>query len=71
MKCHTCEAEARAICKFCGRAVCKEHTKTGDYFSGFGQKLKEHLWPSGSNTGVIVKDAIWCGECNVEFQRTY
>jgi hypothetical protein len=71
MKCFSCESEARAVCAFCGRAVCREHFQTRECYSGFGRKLKDMLFPGGSKTGVIVHNAIWCGECRVELQQTY
>jgi hypothetical protein len=71
MKCTRCGADAAAICKFCGRAVCAEHIRTKSYASGFGHKVKSYLWQSGSQTGVLVSDAVWCGQCEVEYQKTY
>jgi hypothetical protein len=71
MKCWNCENDARAACRFCGRFVCREHAQTGLFSSGYGQKIKNNLWPSGSNTGLQVRDAIWCGQCRIEYQRTY
>jgi len=71
MKCFLCDSDAQAICKFCGRAVCRDHTKTKEFHSGYGQKVKDNLWPSGSYTGVDVSDAVWCGQCSVDYQKTY
>lgn len=71
MKCHACDAEPRAICKFCGRAVCPEHAKTAPYCTGFGQKTWRNLLASGSDTGIVVHNAIKCGVCTVEYRRTY
>jgi hypothetical protein len=71
VKCFHCESDARAACRFCGRAVCNEHVQTGVFCSGFGQKIKDNIWPSGSETGVIVEDAVWCGLCKVKYQKTY
>lgn len=71
MKCWYCENDARAVCQFCGRAVCKEHALKQMFASGYGQKVKDNLWPSGSETGITVDKAVWCGECHVEYQKTY
>ncbi len=71
VKCHECEAEARGVCMFCGRAVCLEHVEIAPFYSGFGQKIKDNLWPSGSDTGVIVQNALKCKACEVKYQRTY
>jgi hypothetical protein len=71
MKCFFCDSDARGVCAFCGRAVCSDHTRTKEFYSGFGQKIKDNLCPSGSDTGVLVADALWCGHCHVQYQRTY
>ncbi|MHB8897948.1 MAG: hypothetical protein ACYC6Y_04315 [Thermoguttaceae bacterium] len=71
MKCFFCDNDARAVCRFCGRAVCGGHSKTKEFHSGYGQKGKDLLWPSGSETGVSIQDAVWCGKCFVQYQRTY
>ena len=71
MKCAKCGADAVAVCKFCGRGVCPKHLKTKEYASGYGQKVKANLWPSGSQTGLSARDAAWCGQCDVEYQKTY
>ena len=71
MKCHECENEARGLCKFCGRAVCPAHAKAAVYCSGYGKKNKNGLLSSGSDTGVVVHNALKCSACKVEYQRTY
>lgn len=70
MKCHACELEARAICKFCGRAVCEKHTRTARHYSGYGEKIKNALLVRGSDTAIVVKDAVHCGNCEVEYRET-
>jgi hypothetical protein len=67
MKCIWCDKEAQAICKFCGRAVCKEHIIEQRYPSGFANKAG--FW-SGKLNGVAVPDAVWCGTCHPEFSGT-
>jgi hypothetical protein len=55
MKCIACEKEARAICKFCGRAVCEEHILEKRYVTGFtsaGGIL------SFSNNGLSIEKAV-------------
>lgn len=71
MKCFYCEQEARAACQFCGRFICREHTSTAVFFAGFGQKAKNSLLDSGTDTGVVVENAAWCGSCSVKYRRTY
>ena len=60
MKCIECGADATAICKFCGRAVCTEHTQEAAYPSGFPRR--PFTRPMNS---VVVEDAAWCGTCQV------
>jgi len=62
MKCihDQCEKEAQAICKFCGRAVCKEHISKGCYVSGFASfKIYQFR-----KNGIEIPDAVWCGLCH-------
>jgi len=71
MKCFFCEDDSRAVCKFCGRSVCKEHVQQSPFYTGYGRKVRDNLWPSGSETGITVTDAVWCGHCSVKYNRTY
>lgn len=71
MKCYFCEGEARAVCKFCGRFVCRDHVQEAHFYSGYGKKRRDGLWPSGSETGVHVADAVYCGSCKIKYERTF
>jgi hypothetical protein len=58
MLCYQCGQPAIGLCKFCGRAVCKEHHTTAlptmlDMFLGKQQTPKS----------VVVSNVLWCGEC--------
>jgi len=67
MKCIQCEKEARAICQFCGRAVCEDHVAKMRFVSGYtssGGIL------SMTANGVEVEDAVHCGLCHPEYHRT-
>jgi len=67
MKCIHCEEEARAVCQFCGRAVCEEHISEKRFVSGFtaiGQIL------SLTDNAVEVDDAVWCGLCHPNYRRS-
>ena len=56
MECWHCGRPAQAICRFCGRAVCKDHAKMlPSIVSVFGD--------DGKNKAVVVGDAVWCGLC--------
>jgi hypothetical protein len=71
MKCWHCDSEAKAICIFCGRGVCKTHRQAKDYFVGYGMKHKRALLLKGSPTASHVHDGTWCGVCEVEYAETY
>jgi len=67
MKCIKCENEARAVCQFCGRAVCADHIQTQRFvsgFSSFGGIL------SFSDNALSVHDAVWCGICTPSYHRS-
>ena len=57
MRCWVCGAAAEAVCKFCGRGVCKAHART--------QAFLFAAWPTGSGLrGLAIEDAVWCGVCH-------
>ena len=60
MKCNECGADATAICKFCGRAVCDEHTQEMAYPSGYPRRAFGRR-----NNAVRIENAVWCGRCDV------
>ena len=57
MKCWFCEEDARAVCSFCGRGVCRDQASKMSSFVA--------MFLGGNNTpkGLAVADVIWCGEC--------
>ena len=58
MKCIKCNNDAVAVCKFCGRAVCKTHLQTMNYIVS--------VYPSTSKNvlkALVVADAVYCGIC--------
>ncbi len=62
MKCFICEKEAVAICKYCGRAICKEHTKEGPlvvHGIGIGGVGAHREW-------LEIRGAVWCGICKIK-----
>jgi hypothetical protein len=67
MKCIKCDQEARAVCQFCGRAVCKEHIQKARFVTGYTSRAG--FWGSSDNA-VSVEDAVWCGECHPVYQGT-
>ena len=71
MKCWHCDSDAKAICVFCGRAVCATHREGKPYFAGYGTKHKSALMEFSSTTAANVQDATWCGVCQVQLVDTY
>jgi len=56
VNCIKCERPAHGICRFCGRALCKEHFQTMPYvITAFNEKEKVKL--------IVVEDAFFCGIC--------
>ncbi|MGQ9907655.1 MAG: hypothetical protein ACUVS2_02350 [Candidatus Flexifilum sp.] len=55
--CWVCDRPANAVCRFCGRMVCKDHASklpfTYTIFVGANNTPK----------ALIVADAVWCGVC--------
>ena len=62
MNCVHCDRSAHANCRFCGRAVCKDHFKTSPFVLA--------LYEGEDNTqkAIVVSDAIYCGICNPQEQ---
>jgi hypothetical protein len=58
MNCIHCERTAHASCRFCGRAVCKDHLKTSPFI------LSVYKGDEGVNKAIVVADAVFCGLCN-------
>jgi len=71
MKCWHCDSDAKAICVFCGRAVCATHRQAKDYFLGYGKKHGQGLLSFSSTTAANVAAASWCGVCEVQYADTY
>jgi len=57
MLCWECDQPARAVCTFCGRAVCKDHAAKMSTF------IAMFLGGEDTPKGLAVADAIWCGIC--------
>jgi hypothetical protein len=58
MNCIHCNRSAQATCRFCGRAVCKDHLKTKPYIVSLYQGK------DGVNKAIVVSDAVYCDLCN-------
>lgn len=62
MMCFRCGSEAVAICRYRGRAVCKEHIKEGSVIShGVG-------WAAigATKEWLEIKGAVWRGTCKIK-----
>lgn len=57
MNCIHCNRTAHASCKFCGRAVCKDHINTFPYIVSLYEG-EDDVWKA-----VVVPDAVFCGIC--------
>ena len=57
MNCWHCDRPAHGVCRFCGRGVCREHTKTLPHIEG--------LYHDENNVqkALVVADALYCGVC--------
>ena len=67
MKCSKCDDDARAVCMFCGRAVCDAHIQAKRFATGFtsvGGML------SATDNAFSVDDAVWCGTCQPRYHRS-
>ena len=56
MECWHCGRPAQATCKFCGRAVCKEHAQRLPSIVSVFTAREKHK-------AIVVADAIYCGLC--------
>lgn len=57
MNCWHCDRPAHAVCRFCGRGLCREHVKGMPYI------LEVYRGPTGPAKALVVADAVWCGVC--------
>ena len=68
MKCFYCEEEARAICMFCGKFLCKTHREELSKINALAMKTP-YLGDQRKFLQQEVVNASWCGECNVKFYQ--
>jgi hypothetical protein len=57
MNCIHCNRTAHAACKFCGRAVCKDHLQQYPYI------VSLYSGEDGIHKAIVVPDAVYCGIC--------
>jgi hypothetical protein len=58
MECWVCDATPKGLCRFCNRAVCKQHAQTRPF-------LFEVWEDHGDLRGLAVEDALYCGVCKL------
>lgn len=57
MNCWHCERPAHGCCRFCGRALCREHVKSHPFI------LEVYCNREGAYRALVVGDALYCGVC--------
>jgi hypothetical protein len=57
MNCWHCDRPAHGVCRFCGRAVCREHAKELPHIE------EMYLDRHGEHKALVVPDALYCGVC--------
>lgn len=57
MLCYQCDEQARGVCIFCGRAVCKKHAKKMPAI------ISIYVGAGNTPKAVVVSDALFCGQC--------
>jgi hypothetical protein len=57
MNCWNCDRPAHGVCKFCGRAVCKDHVRTLPAILGMFRA------DDGSLQALVEPEAVHCGTC--------
>jgi hypothetical protein len=57
VQCIRCEEPAQAVCRFCGRMVCKNHIEEMNYI------ITVFVGAEKVHKSLVVADAVWCGIC--------
>jgi len=57
MECFHCGQPAQGVCRFCGRALCKEHMKMMPYI------VTVYVGEGNIPKAVVVSDVLYCGVC--------
>jgi hypothetical protein len=57
MECWHCERPAHAVCRFCGRAVCKAHAQEMPYV------VDTYRTSAGEYKAIVVDGTVYCGVC--------
>jgi hypothetical protein len=57
MNCWHCDRPAHGVCRFCGRAVCRDHFQKMPFI------LEIYTGQDGAHKAVVVEDTLYCGVC--------
>jgi len=57
MECWHCNRPAHGVCRFCGRALCRDHIQKMPYI------LVMFQGKDGQQKAVVVDDTLYCGVC--------
>jgi hypothetical protein len=57
MECFQCGQPAQGTCRFCGRAICKDHFHSMPFI------LTVYVGKQNVPKAVVVADALYCGKC--------
>jgi hypothetical protein len=57
MECWECGKPAQGVCRFCGRAVCRDHAGEMPFV------LTIYVGENNTPKAVVVADALWCKQC--------
>ena len=57
MNCWHCDRPAHGHCRFCGRAICKEHHQERAFI------LEIYRGADDIHKAVVVENTLWCGIC--------
>lgn len=56
MTCWICTKTAQGTCRFCGRAICKEHAKTKAFILSLYTSLEVPK-------AIVVSNTLFCDQC--------
>ena len=57
MNCWHCDRPAHGVCRFCGRAACRDHFQKLPFI------LEIYQGQDGQAKAVVVDDTLYCGLC--------
>ena len=58
MNCIVCDRPAHGMCRFCSRALCKDHFKTGNYIIDIYSNDKS------TDKALVIENVLKCEFCN-------